>query len=127
MKVSKFLKIAIIAVLIIIALLTAVFFYIKELEVPYVEVTNIKLADIQDGMYEGTFSEGPVSVSVSVKIKGNKIVEIIILEHKNALGKKAEKITEDIAKNQSLEVEAISGATLSSNVIRRAVQEALSK
>ncbi|MGV8147195.1 MAG: FMN-binding protein [Alkaliphilus sp.] len=123
----KCFKITIIAVLIIIASLTAAFFYIKALEVPYVEVANVNLFDIQDGMYEGAFSEGPVSVSVSVKIKGSKIVEIKILEHKNALGKKAEKITEDIIENQSLDVDAISGATLSSNVIRRAIQEALSK
>ncbi|MCL0060620.1 FMN-binding protein [Dehalococcoidia bacterium] len=124
---NKGLRISGIILLVLIVLVVAVFFYIKLQEVPHVEVTNIELSEIQDGIYEGSFSEGPVSVRVSVEVKENKIIEIIIIEHQTGLGKKAEKIIGDVIREQSLEVDAISGATLSSNVIRRAIQEALNK
>ncbi|WP_353955500.1 FMN-binding protein [uncultured Clostridium sp.] len=46
-------------------------------------------------------------------------------EHDCGLGKKAEKITEEIEKMQSLQVDEISGATLSSKVILKAVETAI--
>ncbi|MBD8046512.1 MAG: FMN-binding protein [Clostridium argentinense] len=50
---------------------------------------------------------------------------IKIEEHDCGLGKKAEKITEEIEKMQSLQVDEISGATLSSKVILKAVETAI--
>ncbi len=122
---KKGFKIFGIVVLAFVILLGGAFFYIKSQEVPHVQVSNVELDNIKDGSYEGEFSEGLVKVNLSVEVKDNKIIDIIIKEHQNGLGKKAEKIIDDIKSKQSLTVDVVSGATLSSNVIRRAVQEAL--
>lgn len=124
---KKGIKVLGIVVIGFIILAGAAFFYIRAQEVPHVEVSNVELSKMDDGIYEGKFSEGLVAVSVSVEIKDSKIIDIIIKEHQNGLGKNAERIVDDIISQQSLDVDVISGATLSSNVIRRAVQEALSK
>ena len=122
---KKGFKIFGILILALVVVLGGAFFYIKAQEVPHVEVLNVELDNIKDGSYEGEFSEGLVKVNLSVEIKDNKIIDITIKEHQNGLGKKAEKIIDDIKSKQSLTVDVVSGATLSSNVIRRAVQEAL--
>lgn len=60
-------------------------------------------------------------------INKHKIEEINILEHRNEMGKPAEKIIYDIKKQQSLNVDTISGATNSSNVIKKAIENAFEK
>lgn len=50
---------------------------------------------------------------------------IKIIEHENGLGGKAEKIVDDVISRQSLEVDALSGATVSSKYIIKAIENAL--
>ncbi len=58
---------------------------------------------------------------------GHVITGITIVRHDNGKEKPAEAIVDDIIENNSLEVDAISGATYSSNVIKAAVLDALTK
>lgn len=113
--------------LVLIIIMTAAFFIIKSQKVPHIEVGEVDLASIEDGSYRGECSAGPVKAVVTVQVEGNRIVSIGIEEHQHGLGKKAEKIVDEIISRQSLNVDAISGATLSSNVIRKAVEVALTK
>ena len=83
------------------------------------------LSAIADGTYSGEYSQFPVTAAVKVTVTDHKITAITITKHENGLGKPAEKITEDIIHAQSLQVDAVSGATHSSNVIRKAVEVAL--
>ncbi|MDO5688959.1 MAG: FMN-binding protein [Tissierellia bacterium] len=77
------------------------------------------------GTYLGSFETGPVMVKVQVISDGNRITEIDILEHQQGLGMKAEEITSRIIDEQSLLVDTISGATVSSKCIIKAVEDAL--
>jgi len=52
-------------------------------------------------------------------------VSFTILEHDNGKGGKAEKIVDDVIKAQSLNVDVVSGATVSSKVILKAGEMAL--
>lgn len=90
-----------------------------------IEIQNVDLSEIEDGSYEGKYKAFPISVQVNVNIKSHVIDDIIILKHINGQGSAAEKITENILKSQSLEVDAVSGATYSSKVIVKAVEDAL--
>lgn len=90
-------------------------------------VNSLKLDSIDDGTYVGEYSLLPVMVKVEIIIKNHKIENIEILEHQKGIGKKAENITEEIINNQSLNVDVISGATVSSKVILKAVDNALNK
>lgn len=120
-------KIGAIVVLTFSTLLAAAFFAVKFINVPDIKVENVNLNDIKDGSYPGEYSAGPVKAIVRVHVTDNRIADIIIEQHKNGLGKKAEKVIDAIKYKQSLDVEVVSGATLSSNVIRKAVEEALNK
>ena len=62
---------------------------------------------------------------VKVGILSNKIESIAILYHQNGMGKKAEGITNRVIQSQSLLVDSVSGATLSSKVILKAIEAAL--
>ncbi len=85
-------------------------------------------AKLADGTYQGSFRGGPNKAIVEVTIKDNSIVNINIIEHQAWKGKKIEEtIVERIIARQSTRVDAVSGATNSSNVIMNAVQLAIEK
>lgn len=87
---------------------------------------NINLASIEDGTYTGDFEAGLVYASVSSTIKDGILTDIKLLEHKNGKGSAAESILSDMLTKQTTSVDAISGATISSKVIRKAVENSLS-
>lgn len=89
--------------------------------------TAFNLETIEDGLYLGSCDNGLVKVQVEVKVKNKKIENVNILQHQNGMGGAAEKITEQAVKAQSVEVDAISGATMSSKTILKAIENALSK
>jgi uncharacterized protein with FMN-binding domain len=81
-----------------------------------------------DGVYNGSYdlSGTPVKVSLNVTVKNQNITAISIIKHFcSPIGKKAEKITEKIIHEQSLDVDVVSGATGSSISILKAVENAL--
>jgi len=83
------------------------------------------MSQIQDGTYNGFFDAILVAADVDVTVKDHKITEIEINKHKNDRGANAEVITEEVIIKQSLEVDAVSGATNSCKVILKAVENAL--
>ena len=81
-----------------------------------------------DGVYNGSYSLSgtPVKVSLDVTVQDNLITGIMITRHtRSPVGKKAEAITQSIIERQSLDIDAISGATGSSKAILKAVENAL--
>lgn len=88
-------------------------------------IDNVDLTTIADGEYTGSYSAFPVSAEVKVKVTNHTITEIIIIEHNHGQGADAENIIEDVVSSQSLVVDTISGATYSSKVILKAIENAL--
>lgn len=88
-------------------------------------ISSPNLENISDGVYIGEYSVTPVRAKVEVLVKEHKIADINIVEHENGLGGKAEKIVNDVIDRQSLDVDAVSGATVSSKCIIKAVENAL--
>lgn len=81
-----------------------------------------------DGAYQGAATKGPVKAVVEVTVKGGRIAEIELLHHRRWRGGIAEKtIPERIVAAQSTRVDAVTGATVSSDAIMQAVQNAVSK
>lgn len=83
------------------------------------------MENVGDGTYIGEYSAPPVSVTARVTVANHRFTNIEIVKHDNGLGGKAEKITDDIIGRQSLDVDAVSGATLSSVCILKAVENAV--
>ena len=92
-----------------------------------IQISDIDLSCIDNGSYVGKYSSGPCSAKVKVLVKNHKIERISLLEHKNGLGSKAESIVDDVVDKQTLDVDTISGATVTSKVILKAIENALLK
>ena len=86
---------------------------------------EIDIADVSDGIYIGEYDVNFIYAKVEVTVEDGEIVSINILEHRNARGKAAETVIEKIIEEQKTDVDAISGATNSSTVIKKAVENAL--
>lgn len=86
---------------------------------------NIELSDVEDGTYVGEYDAGYIYAKVEVMIEDGNIVSINLMEHRNEKGKTAEKILDNIVATQEIDVDAVSGATNSSNVIKKAIEDAV--
>lgn len=87
--------------------------------------TPVDLSKVQDGTYVGESETTLVKAQVQVQIKNGSIQEVRILKHECGRGTKANVIADDMVAQNTVEVDAISGATMSSEVLKDAVRKAL--
>ncbi|MBR6308877.1 MAG: FMN-binding protein [Lachnospiraceae bacterium] len=85
----------------------------------------IAIENVADGTYEASSETTLVKATVKVTVEGGKITNIDILRHECGLGGPAGEIVKDIRNANTVEVDAVSGATYSSEVIKDAVRKAL--
>lgn len=90
-----------------------------------INIENVDLSKVKDGNYTGNFDAILIGAEVNVKVEDHKIIDVELVKHKNEKGKNAEIIPERVVQAQSLQVDAISGATNSSKVILKAIENAL--
>jgi uncharacterized protein with FMN-binding domain len=88
-------------------------------------ISEVDLSTIPDGVYAGSYSEFPVSAEVRVTVSGHAIKDITLVRHDTGQGQAAEAIPQMVVEAQSLQVDAVSGATYSSKVILKAIEDAL--
>jgi uncharacterized protein with FMN-binding domain len=89
---------------------------------------ELDLTTKEDSIYRGAFDiqKTPINVILNVEVKNSRINDITIIEHNcSPIGKKAENIISRIINSQSLNVDVVSGATISSIAILKAVENAL--
>lgn len=118
-------------ILIIVALIIVVFLGFKIVankiisDAKALPIEKIDFSQIADGQYIGNYKIFPVKVSVKTTVQNGKITQIEIVEHFNGKGTSAEKIVDRIIEKQSLQVDSISGATMSSIAIKKAIEDSL--
>lgn len=135
MKKGKNLKKVLVSGLVVIVIIIGIFFIglqmkLKEInsELSNIEIEKIDLTNIEDGVYQGEYYMNDLmGASIEVVVENNKIKSIDFLDHKYGKGKKAEVIIDTVIERQSLEVDAIAGATGSSKTILKAIEDALIK
>lgn len=86
---------------------------------------EIDMNQVADGIYKGSSDGGMVKVEVEVEVKDHQIVNINLLKHECGTGKPAESMIDEMVKNNTDDVDIVSGATTSSKTIRNAVNVAL--
>ncbi|WP_317316879.1 FMN-binding protein [Peptostreptococcus russellii] len=98
----------------------------KHLESVALNTSNEKL---KDGKYKGSAYGYNSEVEVEVEVKDGKISNIDIVSQNETpeYFRKAISIKNEIVKKQSLDVDSVSGATLSSNAIKIASMQAIKK
>lgn len=124
---SRGLKKVSVVIAVLVFILVVTFIVIKSKKIDEVEVSRIDLQTVKDGNYTGEYAADLVKVKVTVSVVDNAIKEVNIDEHQNGLGKKAEVIIDKIIEEQSLQVDSVSGATASSNAIKKAIEDGLKK
>ena len=91
---------------------------------------NTDLKRLKDGTYKGDDTTFLCSVKLATTIKAGEISDIKILSHYVTYplaGRAYAQIPERIIKAQTLDVDAVTAATVSTNNIKRAVLDALEK
>ena len=88
---------------------------------------NLDISNVSDGVYVGEYDVDFVYAKVEVTVQNGVITNIDILQHKNGRGSPAEIVVDRIIEEQKIEVDAVSGATNSSTVIKKAVENALTR
>ena len=91
----------------------------------HVQIEEVDLNQIEDGIYTGFSDAGAIIVQVEVTVKDHIITEIRLLRHDNGQGSDAEAIIDKILEEQRIDVDTISGATSSSLVIQDTIEKAL--
>ena len=88
-------------------------------------IQDVDLSKVPDGVYVGSQDAVLVAAEVRVTVADGAIRRIEILRHENGRGKPAEAVLDRVIAAQSLRVDAVSGATSSSKVLLKAVENAL--
>ena len=86
---------------------------------------SLDVQGLPDGIYKGASENWPVAVSVDVLIQEGAVARVVITRHREGWGEKAEVIVDRVIASQSLNVDLVSGATLSSITILQAIENAV--
>ncbi len=90
-------------------------------------ITDVDASGVADGRYVGACDVGYIYAEAAVTVSDGKITDIALLEHRNERGARAEAVVGEILAAQRVDVDAVSGATNSSKVIEKAIENALEK
>jgi len=90
-------------------------------------VNPVDLSKIADGAYPGSFKAGRFSYSVEVTVKDHRIEAVKSTGAKQAQDTVVQKIFERIREAQSVQVDTVSGASLTTKAVSKAVENALSR
>lgn len=117
---------------ILLVLIVGFYFCIKTIEsnidqLNDLRIINVDISKVEDGSFIGSYKVFPITAEVKVTVANHEIREIELLKHKSGQGVQAEIIPSKVVEAQTLEVDAVSGATLSSKVILKAIENALVK
>jgi len=114
-----------ISIAVVITLLASFVVVASLLRPSTLDIGRVDLNTVEDGTYIGICQNKVLFAVVKVEVSGHEIRGIEILEHKKSYLPQAEMIAGDVLAGQSLEVDAISGATLTSDTVKKAIEDAL--
>ncbi len=127
-KKAAILSVLIVFIGIILAIMGAKVYLEANLErLARVTISNVDLSKTEDGIFVGSYKAFPVAAEVEVTINNHIIREIELKKHDNGQGLPAEIIPDKVVEAQTLEVDIVTGATYSSKVILKAIEDALNQ
>jgi uncharacterized protein with FMN-binding domain len=115
-------------IIVVIAAVSAYFIVKIQDDLDYLSqmpIVDVDLSLVEDGEYIGEYNSFPVEVTLEVTVVNHTIESIVIIRHSNGQGEDAEAIIATVISEQSIDLDAIAGATYSSKVILLAIKDAL--
>ncbi len=99
----------------------------REIEKPgNIPVDEIDLSSISDGSYKGDYTYSKFTYKVEVTVEAHQIESIRIIHNANTdRARKAETIVTKVLDAQSVKVDAVTGATMTSKALLKAIKNAL--
>ena len=97
----------------------------KKKNLAKIENEDIDMETVEDGIFEGHSELAPVKVDVKVLVENHKLIKVELLRHECGLGHPADVIVDKMVEQNTWDVDAVSGATVSSEIIKNAVNKAL--
>jgi len=95
-------------------------------KMPSIDIGTVDFASLADGSYEGSYKAGMGSATVKVGVGGGKVTGIeLVAFDSSPIGKPATAMTGRVVERQGLDADCVSGATYSSKVILKAIENAL--
>ena len=95
----------------------------KTLETP---LYGINLSDVSDGTYQGSYTGGRWSNTVSVTIKSHAITNIEVVDSQVLISQETlDKLISRLLEEQNTDIDTVSGATVDSKAFLSAVENAL--
>lgn len=91
-----------------------------------VEINSVDISKLEDGTYVGKYSKDRWTSEVKVSVKNKKIENIKVLSEPLTPDVSSE-LSEKIIEKQNVNVDVISGATVSSKAYLKSVENALNK
>lgn len=98
-------------------------------ELERLQINEVELADVRDGSFQGDFTYHGFTYVVEVVVVEHEITQITVLQNidDDEYAQKAEGVVDHVLKGQSLKVDAITGATITSKVLLKSIEHALAK
>jgi uncharacterized protein with FMN-binding domain len=96
-------------------------------DIQALEIKDIAFSTVRDGTYEGLQDNWMVTAKVRATMVGGAMTDLQLLEHKHGPNHGADAIVAEVLRKQSLMVDAVSGSSYSSKVVRKAIELALEK
>jgi uncharacterized protein with FMN-binding domain len=94
-------------------------------ELKKITIGSIDFSKYKDGVYRGTYSDGKHDFVTDSSILSKKITDISVIENKdNHYSKDAEAVLPRVVEKQSLQVDTVSGCTLSSKALLKSIENA---
>lgn len=90
-----------------------------------ISVRTPDLSRVADGTWRGEWETSLIKAQVAVVVEKGRIEKIVLERHEHGRGGAAASILDRVIKEQRLEVDAVAGATGSSKVILKAIEQAL--
>ena len=125
---KKLFKIILLVLFIVVLISAGAFFYMSRGldKGKNLSIENVDLFEIKDGSYRGEFKSGRFSNIIEVKVEDHKITEINLVDDiMVAQDDVTHKLFNRIIDNQNINVDVISGATVSCNSYLKAIENAL--
>ncbi len=112
-------------VLVVMIVVTAVSRYQDIGDLRRLQITDIDLTNVADGVYTGAYGKEVLFAKLQVTVAAGQIADIQVLEPSNGLGKAANQMISSVLSAQSLQVDIVTGASATSKLVLRTVEEAL--
>ncbi len=127
---KTFLKIILLVVAVIVLVAAGGIFYItRGLNTgAKVEINKVDLTTVKDGVYDGKYSSGRWTNELNVIVKDHKITDIKVIKDvtfSNAAS--AQQLFDKVIEKQEIDVDTVSGATVTSKAYQKSIENALSK